>query len=399
MGSEELYLRKLALTISMTALVVLGGLFLGQTAHAQPSLDDIKKERKEIKEKLSDAEAEIADVLYDIEQQNKTLTDLEDALKDNEAHLNEAKETIEKYEDDIVALEEEVASLNDAIEQRNEILKNRIAAYQANGGKISYLDVLLGSKNFKELISHTNTINRITESDTELIEQQERDKAIVEINKTQIERNIKEQEELLVELEGIEQLTADQKEEIEKKIEKLNEKEAEFKEKKADLETEDTKLSKLEKNVRNSIATYNARPATSSSSSSSVSYTMPTGSGSKSDAVNAGFKYIGVPYRHAGKTPNGFDCSGFVSWAYGQAGYSIPSSTSGLQYVGTKISYSDAQPGDLVFFNTYKTNGHVGIYLGGGKFIGSQNSTGLAVADMTSGYWKRNFAGHVRRLN
>ena len=56
------------------------------------------------------------------------------------------------------------------------------------------------------------------------------------------------------------------------------------------------------------------------------------------------------------------------------------------------------RPGDMVFFNTYKTDGHVGIYLGGGKFIGSQSSTGVAVADMSSGYWANTFNGRVMRV-
>ncbi|WBX82263.1 hypothetical protein PD280_12865 [Virgibacillus salarius] len=38
------------------------------------------------------------------------------------------------------------------------------------------------------------------------------------------------------------------------------------------------------------------------------------------------------------------------------------------------------------------------MYVGGGKFIGAQNSTGLAVADMSTGYWKNHFKGHVRRV-
>ena len=114
--------------------------------------------------------------------------------------------------------------------------------------------------------------------------------------------------------------------------------------------------------------------------------------------MNAGFDHLGTPYVWGGKGPGGFDCSGFVSWAFAQGGISVPSSTAGLAGVGTKVSASNMQPGDIVFFNTYKTNGHVGIYLGGGKFIGAQNSTGLAVADMSSGYWADKFSGHVRSV-
>jgi len=69
-----------------------------------------------------------------------------------------------------------------------------------------------------------------------------------------------------------------------------------------------------------------------------------------------------------------------------------------LASTGTQVSTGDMKPGDLVFFNTYKTNGHVGIYVGNNKFIGSQSSTGVAIADMSSGYWNNKFSGHVRRV-
>lgn len=52
----------------------------------------------------------------------------------------------------------------------------------------------------------------------------------------------------------------------------------------------------------------------------------------------------------------------------------------------------------MVFFDTYKKDGHVGIYVGNGKFIGAQSSTGVAEVDMTKGYWKEKFSGHVRRV-
>src|SRR5690625_7765836 len=110
--------------------------------------------------------------------------------------------------------------------------------------------------------------------------------------------------------------------------------------------------------------------------------------GKSAQCITAGNQRLGTPSVWAGKGPGGFDCSGFVSWAFGEAGISIPSSTAGLSGTGTKVSYSEVQTGDLVFFDTYKTNGHVGIYVGNGQFIGAQNSTGLAYADMTSGYWK-----------
>ncbi|MDP4154561.1 MAG: NlpC/P60 family protein, partial [Bacillota bacterium] len=79
-------------------------------------------------------------------------------------------------------------------------------------------------------------------------------------------------------------------------------------------------------------------------------------------------------------------------------GIGVGSSTDSLLGAGSRVSASNIQPGDLVFFNTYKTNGHVGIYIGGGNFIGSQDSTGVAVANMSGGYWAQHFAGVVVRV-
>lgn len=66
--------------------------------------------------------------------------------------------------------------------------------------------------------------------------------------------------------------------------------------------------------------------------------------------------------------------------------------------MGRRIQLSEIKPGDIVFFDTYKVDGHVGIYVGNGKFIGAQSSTGVAIADMSSGYFKSKFKGHVRRI-
>ncbi|GIN41498.1 C40 family peptidase [Heyndrickxia oleronia] len=97
-----------------------------------------------------------------------------------------------------------------------------------------------------------------------------------------------------------------------------------------------------------------------------------------------------------------FDCSSFVHWAFAQMGVDLgpltSTSTETLKHLGKPVSPSEIKPGDLVFFDTYKRDGHVGIYLGGGKFLGSQSSTGVAIVDMTKGYWKETFNGRVKRL-
>ncbi|MFC7403216.1 C40 family peptidase [Citricoccus sp. GCM10030269] len=93
-------------------------------------------------------------------------------------------------------------------------------------------------------------------------------------------------------------------------------------------------------------------------------------SSSVGGVVGAAYSGVGVPYVYGGKGPGGWDCSGFVSWAYAQAGISIPSSTSAIRGSGLFVPTSNPKPGDLVFQNG---GGHVGIYVGNGQMIGAQN--------------------------
>lgn len=400
-------MNKFFLTIGAFLLIVLTGAAFASPIHAEPSLDNVKQERKEIKSDLSDAEAKIADVLFELEEQNEELERLKDAMAKNEEVLDETNEDIKVFEDEVDKLQVEIDKLNEEIEKRSDVLKSRISSYQANGGNLNYLEVFLGAKDFNQFISRLSAVTRVTQADSDLLEQQERDKALVALNQSNIEEKLVEKEDLLVELKGTEELIKAQTPEIEKKVKKLSDKESELKAKKASIQSEDNTLAELEKSIRNGMSTFDpsTSPVASSSKQSAKTVNVsapaarPSGGGGKSVAINAGYGHIGTPYVWAGKGPGGFDCSGFVSWAYGQAGYNIPSSTAGLQSTGTKISYSDVQPGDLVFFDTYKTNGHVGIYVGSGNFIGAQNSTGLDVASMNSRYWGNAFKGHVRRIN
>jgi hypothetical protein len=88
-----------------------------------------------------------------------------------------------------------------------------------------------------------------------------------------------------------------------------------------------------------------------------------------------------------------------VNYAFKQAGIDLGNgNTDTIAKKGVAVNPADMQPGDIVFFDTYKKNGHVGIYVGNGKFIGSQSKTGVAIADMSSGYFKDKFHGVVRRV-
>ncbi len=115
--------------------------------------------------------------------------------------------------------------------------------------------------------------------------------------------------------------------------------------------------------------------------------------------IQTASRYLGVPYVFGGTTPDGFDCSGFTRYVYGQSGIFLPRTADAQYGVGQPVSINRLQAGDLVFFSTYEEGiSHSGIYLGNGQFISATSSQGVAVASLNSGYWGARYMGARRVL-
>jgi len=75
-------------------------------------------------------------------------------------------------------------------------------------------------------------------------------------------------------------------------------------------------------------------------------------------------KYLGTPYKYAGKTPAGFDCSGFAGFVFKKFGVILPASSLEIAQIGESVDKKDLKIGDLVFFegrNRKKIVGHIGV--------------------------------------
>lgn len=134
------------------------------------------------------------------------------------------------------------------------------------------------------------------------------------------------------------------------------------------------------------------------SSNSSTSTTTSSTSVSASSVISYAEQFIGVPYVSGGTTPNGFDCSGFVQYVYAHFGVSLPRTSEAQSTIGSAVSVSSAEPGDLIFWRrrvgpTYDVY-HVGIYLGGTSYIAAPK-TGESVSVKSFQYWQPSFAIHM----
>ncbi|MFC4557813.1 LysM peptidoglycan-binding domain-containing protein [Virgibacillus kekensis] len=103
-----------------------------------------------------------------------------------------------------------------------------------------------------------------------------------------------------------------------------------------------------------------------------------------------------VGYAWGGSTPAGFDCSGFIYYTYQQADKDVKRHSSN-GYYNRSYYVNKPKPGDLVFFeNTYKKGiSHLGIYLGGDRFIHA-SSNGVTISNLNSSYWSKHFDGYKR---
>jgi cell wall-associated NlpC family hydrolase len=96
------------------------------------------------------------------------------------------------------------------------------------------------------------------------------------------------------------------------------------------------------------------------------------GSGSAAAVVAYARAQVGKPYCYGGSGPGCFDCSGLTMMAWRQAGVSLPHSSASQYNVGRRISASELQPGDLIFY--YSPISHVSVYIGGGQRISATHT-------------------------
>ncbi len=122
--------------------------------------------------------------------------------------------------------------------------------------------------------------------------------------------------------------------------------------------------------------------------------------GTAAEIIATAKTLIGCPYKWAGSTPAGFDCSGFVQYVFGKHGITLPRVSRSQYSVGTAVAKKDLQPGDLVFFFSTNKNviTHVGIYIGNGEFIHSSSSYGVVITKLESSYYQTRYYGAKRVL-
>ncbi|WP_353854501.1 NlpC/P60 family protein [Bacillus sp. Bos-x628] len=440
------------ITFGVASVIGASSLFIPFTheAHAQnfeqkkQELDSkqakVNKDLQKKKDELSKLEAKQEALELKLKEIDEKALKTSDLIEEKQAEN-------EKTKKEIKALKKEIADTEKRIEERNEFLKKRVRALQESGGSTKYIDVLLGAKSFSDFISRAGAVSTLINADGEIIKEQEKDKAELQKSENELNTKLEDVQNTLAKLEALQSdLTKqlDEKDKLFKQVKKqkghasseISELSSQFNsiasekdatiaaqkqaEKEAAQKAREEKIQRQQRQAsvqtEDNSSTNDSSPS-SSNNSSSPSEKPSSGGGSPvsnnvggiEGAISTGSTIIGQsPYKWGGGRSQAdidarrFDCSSFVRWAFASAGINLGpiggTTTDTLVGKGRAVSASDMKRGDLVFFDTYKVNGHVGIYLGNGTFLNDNSSHGVSIDSMSNPYWKRYFNGVVRRV-
>ncbi len=162
------------------------------------------------------------------------------------------------------------------------------------------------------------------------------------------------------------------------------------------------------------LAMWNASPSTADETATAVAPARVTrllhvqkfasgiaarGAAMASSLTRNAMRFLGVRYSFGGTSAYGFDCSGYVQHVFALMGTHLPR-TADAQFSAGKRFAGEPQAGDLVFFHTYERGvSHVGISLGGDRFVHASSSHGVMVSTLHDSYWGARYLGAKRVVN
>jgi peptidoglycan DL-endopeptidase CwlO len=270
-------------------------------------------------------------------------------------------------------------------------LARRLVGAYTSGEQSSTLALLLGSSSLDELLNNVETVNATSKQDTRIVHDVTAAKASIQHHRAELQTAHSQQQHAVAE-------RAAQRRRIESQLAQRRQLLSSIRSEIAHIKAvEAQRQLQLATEARSRLA---AQPSTLTAPNSvvGVAATTPEGSTVAPPATHGGvvgiaMRYLGVPYVWGGSTPRGFDCSGLVMYAFAQMGVSVPHSSYAQYGMGTPVSMSQLQPGDLVFFAGAS---HVGIYIGGGQFIHAPHTGDVVKISSLSGWYSATFAGGRR---
>lgn len=208
----------------------------------QTQIDSIEKKRSEVKKKTEATNDKIDELQQDQANVVKKLEQLDARMKDTKRQVNQTQDAVNSGKQQISKLKKEIKFIEERIESRQELLKDRMRSLQKSGGMLSYIDVILGSNSFGDLVQRMSAVQVIMEADEDIIKQQNLDLKIVNSKKDEMTVKQAKMERDLANLESLNKQLSNQVNEQNNLMASLKEQEKEAHEDVLNLEEQDELL-------------------------------------------------------------------------------------------------------------------------------------------------------------
>ncbi|MET8074300.1 NlpC/P60 family protein [Streptomyces sp. NPDC005271] len=340
--------------VGVTTAALASVTLLSQTANAAPG--DHKPAATQSIEKVK----ERVDTLY---HQAETATQ----------RYNAAKERTDQQRVKVDRLLDKVAQRTEKLNEARRTLGNYAAAQYRDGGMATSAAALLFSNDPQDMFDQSHLMDRMSGKQKQAVDdfETQRTKAAEERGKAteSLASLTASQKELKTQKKSVQDKLAEARRLLANLTAKEKARLAEIERKK---EAEDRrKAAELAQKQRQAAAERKQQQERNDSSGSGSTApsapSVPSNSSKAAQAVAFAKAQVGKPYVWGATGPNSFDCSGLTQAAWKTAGVSLPRTTWDQVKASTRVSTSDLQPGDLVFF--YDDISHVGLYIGNGMMI------------------------------
>ena len=354
-----------------------------QLKNAQQKADEAQEAQEGVEEEMEEIDAELVNLITDINL-------CEEAINDKE---EEIYRTQLDYDAAVAEKDEQYASMKIRIQ------------FMYEKGDSSYLHMFFGAGNMGDMVNKAKYVEELYDYDRKLLTEYEdtvkrvqelwdtleEDKSELETSKTELQEGQAYMEELLAqkkeEYENYSVMLTKAKQEAATYTARIKQETAQIRkleeeERKRREEEERKRKEEEERRRKEQEALLADGDAGSEETPKKQETPVPTssGGGKGQDIANYACKFIGNPYVAGGTSlTNGADCSGFVMSVYKNFGINLPRSSYSQSTVGKGVSYSDARPGDVIYYG-----GHVGIYIGNGQIVHASTArTGIKITSAT----------------
>ena len=370
----------------------------------EKKLNEAKEEKKKTEDALNSTREELDDLEETTEGLKGQLNSLNNSLAEVSDNLAELEKRIEEKQAQIEQTGRELEEAKGVEQEQYAAMKKRIQ-FMYEKGDSSYLHMFFGAGNMGDMVNKAKYVEELYDYDRKLLAEYEdtvkrvqelwntleEDKSELETSKTELQEGQAYMEELLAqkkeEYENYSVMLTKAKQEAATYTARIKQETAQIRkleeeERKRREEEERKRKEEEERRRKEQEALLADGDAGSEETPKKQETPVPTssGGGKGQDIANYACKFIGNPYVAGGTSlTNGADCSGFVMSVYKNFGINLPRSSYSQSTVGKGVSYSDARPGDVIYYG-----GHVGIYIGNGQIVhASTERTGIKITSAT----------------